>query len=327
MIKLTPSSTTSAPLTPIPLTRCSMICRAWSRDSREGGRPSTVRAVRVTRVPPCRSMPSLGLGRPPPVRNTSAYSRATIPAKIARLRQGRKRPAGGATVGGSPHSRRTAPGAGTGEVPYCASTATGPLSGAGIWCWDVDGAEMRERSGPAPVQSGAVGSSATVAGGGQRRAGVAVSDPLPDRRSQPCGAYSRSDLQVDRRLVRTIDDDRIQAGGSHHPVTVGQRALQPLRFGQRPLLPASIQDQWHREYEDQQQRQEQGVHGSPITIGVAAPSVPGHATGGRTRRHAERWMGRMAQGPPLMGLSVRLSSPDADLWALCRNQNSQLPER
>jgi len=38
-------------------------------------------------------------------------------------------------------------------------------------------------------------------------------------------------------------------------------------------------------------------------------------------------MRRIAQWPPLIGVPVRFSSPDADLWAQYRNQNSQLPER
>jgi hypothetical protein len=36
------------------------------------------------------------------VKKTSEYRTATIPAKIAKFRQGRKCTAGGATVGGSP---------------------------------------------------------------------------------------------------------------------------------------------------------------------------------------------------------------------------------
>ncbi len=84
MTTLLPSRRTSVPLTPIPLTRRSMIWRAWFRDSREGWPPSGVRAVSVTRVPPCRSMPSFGVGLWLPVRNTSPYSTITIRAKKAR---------------------------------------------------------------------------------------------------------------------------------------------------------------------------------------------------------------------------------------------------
>ena len=47
-----PSVTTSASATPSALTRCSMICRAWSSASRLGGLPSAVRACSVTVVPP-----------------------------------------------------------------------------------------------------------------------------------------------------------------------------------------------------------------------------------------------------------------------------------
>ena len=79
-----PSWLTSEPLMPIPLTRVSMICRAWSRDSLGGGWPFGVRAVSVTRVPPCRSMPSFGEGLWSPVKNTSAYNAPTITAKITR---------------------------------------------------------------------------------------------------------------------------------------------------------------------------------------------------------------------------------------------------
>ena len=71
MTRLSPSITTSDPETPRPLTRELMICRAWSSASRVGFEPSGVRAVRVTRVPPCRSIPSLGLASLLPVRNTS----------------------------------------------------------------------------------------------------------------------------------------------------------------------------------------------------------------------------------------------------------------
>ncbi|SKY44057.1 Uncharacterised protein [Mycobacteroides abscessus subsp. abscessus] len=72
MIRLLPLTTTSDPETPRPLTRCSMICLAWSSCSRVGGVPDSVRAVRVTRVPPWRSIPSFGSGEPPPVKKMSA---------------------------------------------------------------------------------------------------------------------------------------------------------------------------------------------------------------------------------------------------------------
>ena len=62
IVMLVPSSTTSAPLTPSPFTRCSMIVCACRSCSRGGSPPDSVRAVSVTRVPPCRSMPSLGVG-------------------------------------------------------------------------------------------------------------------------------------------------------------------------------------------------------------------------------------------------------------------------
>src|SRR5581483_8235104 len=72
MVRLLPSCTTSAPLTPSPLTRWSMMPRASVSCSLVGGAPVSVRAVSVTRVPPSRSMPSLGCGLRSPVKNTSA---------------------------------------------------------------------------------------------------------------------------------------------------------------------------------------------------------------------------------------------------------------
>jgi hypothetical protein len=78
--KLSPSMTTSEPETPSPSTRELMICFACCNASRVGADPSGVRAVRVTRVPPCRSMPSFGWTRLSPVKNTSS------PAPISRTR-------------------------------------------------------------------------------------------------------------------------------------------------------------------------------------------------------------------------------------------------
>jgi hypothetical protein len=71
MTRLLPSMITSDPDTPRPLTRSLMICWAWLSASRVGGEPSGVRAVSVTRVPPCKSMPSLGSAFLSPVRKTS----------------------------------------------------------------------------------------------------------------------------------------------------------------------------------------------------------------------------------------------------------------
>ncbi len=71
MTRLSPSITTSEPDTPRPLTRALMICSAWFSASRVGLEPSGVRAVSVTRVPPCRSIPSFGLACLLPVRKTS----------------------------------------------------------------------------------------------------------------------------------------------------------------------------------------------------------------------------------------------------------------
>ncbi len=67
---LAPSICTSAPATPDPLTRLSMIVRACCIWSLDGSEPSRVRAVRVILVPPCRSMPSLGVFDPG-VKNTN----------------------------------------------------------------------------------------------------------------------------------------------------------------------------------------------------------------------------------------------------------------
>jgi hypothetical protein len=58
-----PSVMTSASVTPRALTRFSMICRACSSDSSEGGLPSSVVARIVTWVPPTRSRPSRGCSR------------------------------------------------------------------------------------------------------------------------------------------------------------------------------------------------------------------------------------------------------------------------
>ena len=95
IVRLVPSSTTSAPLTPSPLTRSSMICWACSSCSRGGSAPVSVRATSVTRVPPCRSMPSLGAARPSPVKNTSAYSTTTTPTNARQVAPGTDPPRGG----------------------------------------------------------------------------------------------------------------------------------------------------------------------------------------------------------------------------------------
>jgi len=79
-----PLMITSEPATPMPLTRFSMMVRASFRLSADGDAPSGVRAVSVTRVPPCNSIPSLGVGERLPVKNTSRYRAATITMKVAR---------------------------------------------------------------------------------------------------------------------------------------------------------------------------------------------------------------------------------------------------
>ena len=67
---LVPSIWISAPVTPEPLTRLSMIVLACCIWSRVGSEPSRVRAVSVILVPPCRSMPNFGVLEPG-VRNTN----------------------------------------------------------------------------------------------------------------------------------------------------------------------------------------------------------------------------------------------------------------
>ena len=106
MTMLLPSITTSEPDTPRPLTRVSMMpCACW-RLSRLGALPSGVRAVSVTRVPPCRSMPSLAVGDLSPVKKINAYTIATIAANSANRRPGCCiDPWDGATVGRSPRVR------------------------------------------------------------------------------------------------------------------------------------------------------------------------------------------------------------------------------
>ena len=61
-----PWTTTVAPVTPVPLMRSSRIWRAWVIcDEVGGGEPFGVWAVKITRMPPTRSMPSLGVCREP----------------------------------------------------------------------------------------------------------------------------------------------------------------------------------------------------------------------------------------------------------------------
>src|SRR6476469_4389321 len=73
-----PSIWTCAPTTPEPLTRRSMMSRAWFIDWRDRSPPSTVCACSVTLVPPCRSMPSLG-DLEPGSRKTIPYSSTVMP--------------------------------------------------------------------------------------------------------------------------------------------------------------------------------------------------------------------------------------------------------
>ena len=74
MTRLSPSMTTSEPDTPRPVdARADDLLRLVQGLTRRP-EPSGVRAVRITRVPPCRSMPSLGLPSLSPVRKTSRYA-------------------------------------------------------------------------------------------------------------------------------------------------------------------------------------------------------------------------------------------------------------
>ncbi len=68
---LEPSIVTCAPTTPEPLTRLVMICWACFIDDEDGALPSSVSAVSVIWVPPCRSIPSFG-EFDPSVKNTNA---------------------------------------------------------------------------------------------------------------------------------------------------------------------------------------------------------------------------------------------------------------
>ncbi len=86
--RLSPSTTTSEPDTPRPLTRALMISCAWSSASRVGREPSGVRAVSVTRVPPCRSMPSFGSACLSPVRKTRRYTPISMIKNNDRYRNG-----------------------------------------------------------------------------------------------------------------------------------------------------------------------------------------------------------------------------------------------
>src|SRR3954453_6030576 len=74
---------TSAPATPRPFTRCSMIWRASSRSAWDGALPVGVFAVSVTVVPPRRSSPSSGV-RELPVKKISAYMTTINAASTAK---------------------------------------------------------------------------------------------------------------------------------------------------------------------------------------------------------------------------------------------------
>ena len=67
--RVLPSAITLAPVTPMPLTRFSRIVRACANCSWVGSSPC---GTKVTRVPPCRSMPRLGLAVRSPVKKISA---------------------------------------------------------------------------------------------------------------------------------------------------------------------------------------------------------------------------------------------------------------
>ncbi len=73
-----------------------MMSRAWLIEDLDGSDPSAVCACSVTRVPPCRSIPSFGVLEPG-VKNTSPYSTTVIPTNVMIMRQGRNWLAGLAT--------------------------------------------------------------------------------------------------------------------------------------------------------------------------------------------------------------------------------------
>jgi hypothetical protein len=72
-----PSTTTVAWVTPLPLTRSSMIALAWFIADSDGVLPSGARAVKVICLPPTRSMPSFGVCFSPG-QNASPYRRTKI---------------------------------------------------------------------------------------------------------------------------------------------------------------------------------------------------------------------------------------------------------
>src|SRR5689334_4413515 len=82
-----PCVETSASVTPVPLTRWSMIPRASSRLAGEGFWPFWVAASSVIRCPPCRSRPSLGFHWP--LSATPPYRAATTRPKMISRRPGR----------------------------------------------------------------------------------------------------------------------------------------------------------------------------------------------------------------------------------------------
>jgi hypothetical protein len=83
-------------VTPVPFTRLVMICFAWVIEDDDGLVLLGVLAVKVTSVPPTRSMPSLGVCRAPG-QKTIVYSTARIRSSAKKYRPTRSVPTGGAT--------------------------------------------------------------------------------------------------------------------------------------------------------------------------------------------------------------------------------------
>src|SRR6266487_2664800 len=95
-IWLLPWMTTSASVTPEPLTRSSMICRASLMADFDGVLPLGALASKMTCLPPSRSRPSLGVCRWPG-RKTRPYSTAMMVSSARKYWPTRSVPAGGAT--------------------------------------------------------------------------------------------------------------------------------------------------------------------------------------------------------------------------------------
>ncbi|MCO5556192.1 hypothetical protein L7F22_009736 [Adiantum nelumboides] len=81
-------------------------------------------------------------------------------------------------------------------------------------------------------------------------------DLLPDRRTQPGGDHAVGDLEIDRVLVRGVDDGAPQPGRGDDDVAVLQRLLHRLRLRHLPALLAAVQEQRHEQQQDDEERQQ-----------------------------------------------------------------------